>query len=134
METQETNIVTSSPKVEEKMCSHCHKVKPVTEFYKNRTAKDGYSRQCKKCHDATVEKYHTKKAMKSNGGGNSITNDLVKIDDISDVIGDGKARTKRTPLSAYTPRELMLELKARGYTGKLEWTPPKKVVDLARLD
>lgn len=32
-----------------KLCSCCLKQKPVAEFYKDRTAKDGYSYQCKDC-------------------------------------------------------------------------------------
>lgn len=30
----------------------------------------------------------------------------------------------KTPLSEYTPRELIMELKDRGYKGRLVWQPP----------
>lgn len=30
----------------------------------------------------------------------------------------------KTPLSEYTPRELIMELKGRGYKGRLVWQPP----------
>ena len=33
----------------QKRCSKCGKVKPVTEFYKNRTSKDGLRFWCKEC-------------------------------------------------------------------------------------
>lgn len=32
-----------------KRCSHCHQVKPVSEFNKNRSTKDGLHHQCKEC-------------------------------------------------------------------------------------
>lgn len=32
-----------------KKCSHCKKIKPISEFYKNRVTKDGFSNQCKIC-------------------------------------------------------------------------------------
>ena len=47
--------------------------------------------------------------------------------DILEGIGPeftGKPLQRRTPLSAYTPRELILELKKRNFTGHLEWVPP----------
>ena len=32
-----------------KRCSKCKEIKPVTEFFKNRTTKDGFQYQCKTC-------------------------------------------------------------------------------------
>jgi hypothetical protein len=32
-----------------KRCSKCRIVKPVSEFSKNRSTKDGYQKQCKSC-------------------------------------------------------------------------------------
>jgi len=33
-----------------KKCSKCEEVKPVTEFYRQKTSKDGFRGYCKKCH------------------------------------------------------------------------------------
>jgi len=32
-----------------KKCTKCKITKPINEFYKNKTTKDGYCYQCKKC-------------------------------------------------------------------------------------
>lgn len=32
-----------------KACWNCHKVKPITDFYKVRSARDGHFGKCKKC-------------------------------------------------------------------------------------
>jgi len=40
-----------------KKCSHCKLEKPLNEFYKNRSRKDGLQAQCKKCCKETVNKY-----------------------------------------------------------------------------
>jgi hypothetical protein len=32
-----------------KVCNKCKKEKPISEFYKNRTMRDGYTSQCKEC-------------------------------------------------------------------------------------
>ena len=34
-----------------KICSKCKKEKPISGFYKQRTAKNGYKNQCKKCYN-----------------------------------------------------------------------------------
>jgi hypothetical protein len=35
--------------MEEKECTKCSKVKPISEFYKNKNHKDGYAYDCKSC-------------------------------------------------------------------------------------
>lgn len=34
---------------DKKICGRCNEEKPLDDFYKNRTCKDGHSRVCKKC-------------------------------------------------------------------------------------
>lgn len=77
-----------------KECSHCHRTLPVTEFYKKKGTSDGLQYTCKQC-----QKEHNKAAKRKKkifGGGNP-------------------------ELSRFTPRQLMAELKARGYTGELKY-------------
>lgn len=44
-ETAETAVA----EAEKKQCSKCKKLKPLDEFYKNKSTKDGLSRWCKQC-------------------------------------------------------------------------------------
>jgi hypothetical protein len=41
----------------EKTCSKCKRIKPLREFYQNRTTKDGYAYECKKCKDSRPNTY-----------------------------------------------------------------------------
>jgi hypothetical protein len=41
----------------EKSCSKCKVKKPLLNFYKNRTTKDGYAYECKKCKDSRPNTY-----------------------------------------------------------------------------
>jgi hypothetical protein len=41
-----------------KTCSHCNIEKPLTEFYKNRSRKDGLQSDCKKCRKEGAAKWH----------------------------------------------------------------------------
>ena len=76
-----------------KECSHCHRTLPVTEFYKKSGTPDGLQYVCKEC---TSEINKAARLSKKAFGGNP-------------------------ELSRFTPRQLMAELKARGYTGELKY-------------
>lgn len=76
-----------------KRCTKCGKELPETDFYRNAKAPDGLQWYCKSCLNQTARKIPAKSA----GGGNP---------DLAD----------------FTPRQLIEELKARGYKGKLIFT------------
>lgn len=38
-----------------KRCGHCHKIKPVTEFQKNRSTYDGLQTYCRECQNAASQ-------------------------------------------------------------------------------
>ena len=42
-----------------KKCTTCNEIKPITEFYKDTTRKDGLYTKCKKCHGDLVKKWQT---------------------------------------------------------------------------
>lgn len=86
-----------------KECSHCHRTLPVTEFYKKEGTSDGLQYYCKQCQKEFNNAYKCKK--KAFGGGNP-------------------------ELSRFTPRQLMEELKARGYTGELKYV---QTINLEKL-
>lgn len=77
-----------------KRCSKCGKELPDSDFYKSSKASDGLQSYCKECANQIVRKKTTKSVA---GGGNP---DLVN----------------------FTPRQLIDELRARGYKGKLIYT------------
>lgn len=41
-----------------KRCSKCKETKPVSEFHRNRTAKDGLHYECKPCNKGKVQRYY----------------------------------------------------------------------------
>lgn len=84
------SVITENPK--EKTCQVCGKTLPISNFTKNPGMADGYLNQCKECRN---RKLRYKKLMKS---------DQICLN---------------PELSGFTPKELMTELRARGYTGEL---------------
>lgn len=74
-----------------KVCYKCGRELPLSEFYKNRTTKDGLQRECKEC----------RKMLDSN-----------KSKKLSKVYSNAD-------LARFTPRQLIDELKSRGYRGTL---------------
>lgn len=77
-----------------KKCSICGKTLPLSAFYSNSSSKDGHHSCCKECYKQRNKKFY--EAAKE------------------------KLRTSR--LADFTPRELMEELRRRGYEGKLYYT------------
>lgn len=84
---------------EEKVCNKCGKTLPLTEFHRNVLSRDGRQAVCKKCR--SEERF---KRLSESGYNNALR---------------GSADS---PLANFTPRELINELKARGYRGTLEYT------------
>ena len=72
---------------QEKKCSHCGRILPLSEFYKKTIAKDGHQTYCKKCQ---AEQNKQKSARK---------------------------RTSNSLLADFTPRQLIEELREREREG-----------------
>lgn len=97
-----------------KTCAKCGQEKPLSDFNKNKKAKDGYSIYCKKCHN--VYYYRNKDKMKS------IVKDAPKIEDSI------AKECKEYSLNNIPSRLLISELRIRGYRGELELVTIQKVV------
>ena len=95
--------------IKTKVCSRCSMELPLTEFPKNAQCRDGHSGVCKKCKREQIRDYRRNLAEKA------------------------RLYDEREGLKAYTPRELMLELKRRGYEGVLTFTE-RKTIDISRLE
>ena len=78
---------------ETKVCTICGQEKPVSEFWKNRY---GYTNHCKEC--AKRKKVET-------------INRVDEIESLKKQIED----IRKLRLKDYTPRELFVELKSRGF-------------------
>lgn len=81
-----------------KKCSKCGRELPVSEFWRNASTEDGLQTYCKECGNIYA------KNRKKTPGDN-----LKKI-------------YSNSELARFSPRELITELKARGYTGELKYT------------
>lgn len=77
-----------------KTCHKCHRELPEEQFHKSQKNKDGYQNVCKECTAAYAKARYA--SMKAAGGG------------------DG-------PLSKFTSRQLLEELKSRGYKFGAVW-------------
>lgn len=80
-----------------KVCKKCNQEKPLDDFYKNSRYKDGHVTTCKRCYKENLKG----NLEKSLGNAN--------ID-------------KNNPLAIYTNRQLLEEIKKRGYRGCLQFT------------
>lgn len=83
-----------------KVCSKCGRELPLSEFYTNNRTPDGLQYYCNEC-------------MRKAQNNRSVINNT---DDDSD-----------SELSKYTPRQLMEELKRRGFTWDYMVEPQRKI-------
>ena len=102
-----------------KKCAKCGNEYPVTEFYKNIKNKDGLQSYCKKCKAEVAKEYARRFADKKQSViekvGTAEHTTLIK------VYGNPK-------LAEFTPRELMIELKARGFRWEYMLEPQRKIM------
>lgn len=104
--------------METKVCKKCGRELPVAMFYKASNRKDGLQIYCKEC-QAEVNKESNKRR-----------NRAAKVAKAEAEALYSKGLDPNRPLAKFTPRELMEELKARGYSGTLTFT---KYISLSSL-
>ena len=85
--------------MEKKTCKVCGRELPISEFQRNHLSRDGYTDTCKRCRIAKYKETRSK--------------------DKDDCLTPPHKNGGNPDLAPFTPRELIEELKARGYTGKL---------------
>lgn len=87
--------------METKICRKCGKELSIDNFYKDRSAEDGLRCYCKAC----IKAYNASKKT-----------------DTERRRGEGLTKVFTNPdLAKFKPRELIEELKARGYKGTLTY-------------
>ena len=110
--------------METKICKKCGQELPLENFSKNAKMKDGLQNHCRACaSEYSRNIWKRKKAQKKE-------NERIEFEK------KYKVYTNRD-LAKFTPRELMLELKARGYEGELlyiERIVKEHRINLSKLD
>lgn len=96
--------------METKVCKHCGRELPLENFYVNKSLKGGHDNTCKECKNTYAKEWQKKNREKKKLQAKE--NERIEFEK------KYKIYTNRE-LAKFTPRELMLELKARGYEGEL---------------
>ena len=130
--TLEEAIAEINKSMETKVCTKCGKELPVSEFHKNNYSKDGLQYMCKACNSKTVKESRQRAKAKMEKPVQPIVEPQVKEPEhvMHKVYTD-------PVLAKYSPRDLMLELKARGYEGELlyvEVIRKEHRINLGKLD
>jgi len=116
-----------------KRCSHCGAVKPVSEFYRNTNNADNLQNSCKACSKDPSKAYYRLRIAKERRLRDSKrrleTARQTFEDELEAAAAERLGIVQMRPdvplnpdLKAFTPRQLMGELYARGYEGSLTYS------------
>lgn len=114
--------------METRICRKCGRELPTENFFKNHTCKDGIDTICKECKNAYQKEWQKKNKAKKMA--QKIENEKIEFEKKYKIYTNKE-------LAKFTPRELMLELKARGYEGELvfiEHIVKEHRINLNKLD
>lgn len=123
-----SNIKFTMEEIKTKVCRKCGQELPISEFTRKATAKDGLQCYCKKCNSKVTTEYARKRRERKKAEAKE--NERIEFEK------KYKIYTNKD-LAKFTPRELMLELKARGYVGTLlyeEVIVNKHFIDLSKYE
>lgn len=111
-----------------RICRKCGRELPTEAFYKNHTCKDGVDTICKECKTAYQKEWQKKNKEKKKAQAKE--NERIEFEKKYKIYTNKE-------LAKFTPRELILELKARGYVGTLlfeEVIANKHFIDLSKYE
>ena len=111
-----------------KKCPKCGRELPTTMFYTNIRNKDGFQDKCKDCQREWNREYNKRKKEEKRLASLNVEDKV----ETKKVIVDEKECTMakvytNTELAKFTPREMMAELKARGFRWEYMLEPQRKV-------
>lgn len=111
-----------------KKCHKCGRELPTTEFYTNCHSKDGLQDKCKDCQREWNREYQRRKAKEKKIAALNIEDKVETKKVIVDEKECTMAKVYTNPeLAKFTPREMMAELKARGFKWEYMLEPQRKV-------
>ena len=90
-----------------KVCSKCGKELPLSEFYKHTYTRDGLMSHCKGCHYTITRKNLEKRKAKKEADS------IVEKPHVFHKV------YLNPELAKFQPKDLIAELRARGYSGEL---------------
>lgn len=118
------HCLTKDQDVSMKVCHKCGRKLPVSEFYAKKKSKDGLQHYCKECHVQMCKSYYKNKKSTKYSIVDKVETELKAVDtdehSMCKVYSDPE-------LSKFTPRQLMAELKARGFRWEYMLEPQRKV-------
>lgn len=111
-----------------KKCPKCGRELPTTEFYTNCRNKDGLQDKCKKCQSEWNREYQRRKKEEKRIASLNIEDKVETEKIVVDAKECTMAKVYSEPeLAKFTPRQLMQELKARGFRWEYMLEPQRKV-------
>lgn len=111
-----------------KKCYRCGRLLPKTAFNKNCRAKDGLQGECRECHAETMRAYHLKVAAEKKALKTAITTIEQTMEQKTSTMEHKLTKVyAHAGLSSFTPRQLMEELKARGFRWEYMLEPQRKI-------
>ena len=122
------SVIAAAAGEELKYCPKCKTLKPYGEFHKNKAAKDGLQPICKKCR-AEADKLRHQEISELRRKLAEKPVEVIKTTDGRTLIK--KESSDNKALDQYTPREILAELKRRGYVWTEMWI--KQSVDYDKI-
>lgn len=106
--------------IKTKVCRRCGNEKPLTEFTTNKECKDGRGSYCKTCRNELAKQYYRNRRanMSNNMSGGGIASDCIRAND---------RKGCNPKFDGVTSRELINELKDRGYKWSSMWVEKVEV-------
>lgn len=106
-----------------KRCSKCGRELLVTEFAASKKSKDGLDFQCRECTRAYQREWNKKRRLKKKAEESKFSPEAAFDNNFSQL----HQVFNNPELAKLTPRDLILELRARGYSGELSYTMKVKI-------
>lgn len=118
------HCLTKNQDVSVKFCRKCGRTLPTSEFYMKRKSKDGLQDFCKECHKAENQARYKERKKAKYAFADKVVTETKVVDTHEHLM----TKVYSDPaLSKFTPRQLMAELKARGFRWEYMIEPQRKV-------